>query len=466
MNQADVWFTFINFTFNIDPMNRNYIYSFTLALLILASAGIYFFKNSGEETPTPQLLERQGPIATTSEWLNTKAAIKGLEYNLRTKPADKKNKLLLALAYMQEARVTGQHPHYYPAALELVEDVIDTRNIDEDLLYEATVAKASIQLSLHQFNKALKTGNKALAINNKRASVYGVLCDAYLELGHYEKAIEMADQMTAIRPDLKSYARVSYLREIHGDLPGAIEAMEMAARAGFPGLEQTAWTKFTLGGLYEKVGDLQQADAIYRETLLEYPNYAFAYAGLARIEAKKGNDKAAIELYEKASNIIPEFSFQEGLAHIYKKQGQKLKATKTTKELLEGLEEDQESGHVMNMELAQISMDLQGDYDKALHYTLKEYKERPNNIDVNKTLAKIYYNKNDLKKAVSHINKASITNSQDPGLLCLKGLIAYKAGDRQKGQELVQKSFETNPFMDDAIAHEGRKLLGKTLSKL
>lgn len=445
-------------------MNRKYIYSFSFVLLVLAATGIYFFK-SDSQPPMPQLLERQGPIATTSEWINTKAAIKGLEYNLRTKPGDKKNKLLLALAYMQEARVTGQHPHYYPAALELVEDVIDTRGIDRDLLFEATVAKASIQLSLHQFDKALITGKKALEINDRRASVYGVLCDAYLELGYYEDAINMADQMVAIRPDLKSYARVSYLREIHGDLPGAIEAMEMAAKAGYPGLEQTAWTKYTLGGLYEKKGDLQQANAIYQEILFEYPDYAFAYGGLARLEEKKGNIKEAIALYKKASNIIPEFSFQEGLAHIYKKQGQKGKANSTIKELLEGLEEDQEAGHVMNMELATISMNLLNDYDKALQYTLKEYKKRPGNIDVNKTLANIYYHKNDIKKAVKHINKASVTNSQDPGLLCLKGLIAYKNGQKTTGQKLVQRSFDMNPFMDDAIAIDGKQLISRSFTK-
>lgn len=446
-------------------MNRTYIYSFTLVLLIIAATGIYFFRGD-DQVPMPQLLERQGPIATTSEWLNTKAAIKGLEYNLRTKPGDTKNKLLLALAYMQEARVTGQHPHYYPAALKLVEEVIDNRTTDRDMLYEATVAKASIQLSLHQFDKALETGEKALKINNKRASVYGVLCDANLELGNYEEAITMADRMVEIRPDLKSYARISYLREIHGDMPGAIEAMEMAARAGFPGLEQTAWTKYTLGGLYEKVGDLQQADAIYREALLEYPNYAFAYAGMGRIQDKKGNTEDAIELYEKAANIIPEFSFQEGLAHLYKKQGQKRKAAVTTKELMEGFKEDEEAGHIMNMEIATISIELEEDYEKALQYTLKEYKKRPANIDVNKTLAKIYYHQNDLKRAKMHINKASITNSQDPDLLCVKGLITYKTGNRIKGQQLVQHSFDMNPFMDNAIAKEGKLLLSKSLSKL
>jgi hypothetical protein len=48
--------------------------------------------------------------------------------------------------------------------------------------------------------------------------------------------------MMAIRPDLRSYSRVSYLREIFGDIPGAREAMLMAIQAGYPGQEETAST--------------------------------------------------------------------------------------------------------------------------------------------------------------------------------------------------------------------------------
>ncbi len=45
----------------------------------------------------------------------------------------------------------------------------------------------------------------------------------------------MLNRMVSIRPDIRSYSRISYLREIHGDIPGAIEAMELAVEAGAPG---------------------------------------------------------------------------------------------------------------------------------------------------------------------------------------------------------------------------------------
>jgi tetratricopeptide (TPR) repeat protein len=446
-------------------MKREILYTL-LFILVLAAGTTAFIYNRNYEKPIPPLKQRQGPISISSEWLNTKAAIEGLQYKIRRDKNDTQSKLLLALAYMQEARITGEHPYYYPAALNLVDEVLKRKNADPEVRFEATVAKAMIQLSLHKFEDALKTGNQAKALNPKRASVYGVLCDANLELGNYEEAIKVADKMVAIRPDLMSYARVSYLREIHGDLDGAITAMELAARSGYPGLEQTAWTMYTLGGLYEKKGNLELAKLTYEQILRERPSYAFAIGGLARLQAKGGNTQEAIKLYSEAANIIPEFTFQQELARLYKKTGEHGKARQVTTELIEGFEEDEKAGHVMNMELAHAYIDLKQDYDEALHFALKEYKKRPTNIDVNKTLATIYYYKRDYRRAQGYLKKAKATNSKDPALLCLNGLISYRSGNKSAGEKLVQQALTMNPFMDDNLASEGRSLISKAYTKL
>ncbi|PSR56375.1 transposase [Adhaeribacter arboris] len=446
-------------------MKKNYFYLAGMAIMLVAAV-VFYRKYQNVADPVPPLHERQGPISTTSEWLNTKAAIQGLQRKLREKPGDLKSKLLLGLAYMQEARITGEHPYYYPAALKLIQDVLDHEKSDQVLLYEATVAKATIQLSLHQFAKALETGKEALKINDHGAAVYGVLCDANVELGHYEEAIAMADKMTSLRPDLKSYSRVSYLREIYGDMPGAIEAMNLAVSAGFPGLEQTSWVLVTLGSLYEKTGDLKNAEAQYNKALGQSPNYAFAISGLGRLAVKnKDYDKAA-ELFTKAANILPEFSFQEELVRLYQHQGNTRKAEATMKELLAGLEEDQEAGHVVDLELAHIYLELGKNPDKALTYALKEYKKRPDNIDVCKALAQIYYQKQDFATAASYLKKATRTNSQDAGLVCLEGLVKYHLGNQAEGANLIQKALAINPYQNTALSTEGRNLVNKSISKI
>jgi tetratricopeptide (TPR) repeat protein len=446
-------------------MKKNYLSNILLVLTIAGGLG-WYLTHKKVQAPIPPLRERQGPISTTSEWLNTKAAIQGLQSKLRAKPNDLQSKLLLALAYMQEARVTGEHPYYYPAALQLINDILDQKPENRSLLYEATVAKASIQLSLHQFAEALKTGQEALQYNNHSASIYGVLTDANVELGRYEEAIKTADQMVALRPDLKSYSRVSYLREIHGDMPGAIQAMQMAVSAGYPGLEQTVWTTVTLGNLYEKTGDLKNAALAYNQALAQYPKYAFALAGLGRLAVKNKKEQEALKLFTEAANTLPEFSFQEELVRLYQQKGDKKRADKIMQELLAGMEEDQEAGHIVDLELATIHLELGQNPDEALEYALKEFSRRPDNIEVCKTLAHIYYKKQDYQKASAYLQKATRTNSQDPALLCLNGLVNYRLGKQVPGEALIRKSLSINPYQDTPLSREGKNLLHQSVSKL
>ena len=395
-----------------------------IALVAIAS-GSYFFLSSTKHQ-IPPLLNRQGPISTTSEWTNTKKAIEGLQDQIRQNPSNFKAKWMLALAYMQEARITGEHPYYYPAALDLLDEIIDDASKDDPIVYEATVAKASVMLSLHHFKEALEIGEEVVKTNPHHAEIYGILCDANVELGHYDKAIQAADQMVATKPDLRSYSRISYLREIYGDNDGAIEAMKMAVTAGFPGLEQTAWTRVNLGKLYERKGDMKNAELQYNIALEETPHYAFAVAGLARVEAKKKNYKKAIELYQKAANIIPEFSFTEELAAVYGEMGQKELAKTEATKVIGMLQEDEEAGHYVDLEMANLYAKLLNDYDKALEYANKEYKKRPDNIDVNKSLAYIYFKKKEFAKAKEFMKVATKTKKQDPELAELSKLISLK----------------------------------------
>ncbi len=45
--------------------------------------------------------------------------------------------------------------------------------------------------------------------------------------------------MAALKPSLESFSRIAYVRELHGDLDGAIAAMQEAADIGAVGSE--AW---------------------------------------------------------------------------------------------------------------------------------------------------------------------------------------------------------------------------------
>ena len=232
----------------------------------------------------------------------------------------------------------------------------------------------------------------------------------------------------------------------------------MAVKAGYPGYEQTAWARLTLGNLLEAYGDLDAAEIQYQSALDERENYPFAISALAELEMKRGNTKKAEALLKKAADIIPEFGFYVQLADLYKSTGRNTEAQQTIDEILLMLEDDVQHGHNMNSEYADIYLNLIGDYDKALHYALAEYKKRPDNIDVNKQLAFIFYAKGDYETSETHVVAASKTNSVHPELQCIRGLLAIQNGQNEAGQKDLRASWKANPFQSHVLAEQAQQL--------
>jgi tetratricopeptide (TPR) repeat protein len=408
-----------------------------------------------------ELKMRQGEMASSSEWQNAKAAIESLINEVNTHPENMKAKLQLALAYIQESRISGEHAYYDRTAIRLLDEVLkkDPDNTD------ALCAKATVLLSQHHFADALPLAEKAAVINPYSSAVYGIMTDAYVELGKYNEAVKTADKMVSVRPDLRSYSRVSYLREIFGNYPGAIEAMKLAVSAGYPGLEQSAWTRTYLGRLYEMTGDLPNAQMHYEITLAERPNYAFALSGLGRIEKAKGNYSSAISYFEKAKTQLKDFSFDEELTELYRISNQPQKATNHANETIAALSSLNDKngnahGHYADRELANAYLDNYK-YTFALTHALIEYNRRPDNIDVNQTLAWVHYKRGEYADAERYISVAMRTGSKNPVLLYQAGLIAMKSGHRQQGIAWINEALQLNPFISPLLKWEGKNYLAE-----
>ena len=155
-------------------------------------------------------------------------------------------------------------------------------------------------MSQHHFADGLAVAHKAQQVNPYNAYVYGLLVDGNVEMGNYDTAVSYADRMVSVRPDLTSYSRVSYLREIFGDYNGAIKAMQMAVEAGGAGDEHTEWSRYQLANLYQKTGNYNKADTLYQLSLTVRPDYAYALAGLAQIEVAQKDYTKAINLYNRS----------------------------------------------------------------------------------------------------------------------------------------------------------------------
>ncbi len=386
-------------------------------------------RNSSNNSVTiAPLLDRNEKIQYGNEWDQVQNNFGTLRNRINLNQQDADAKINLALLFAQEARVTGEHGHYFPASLDLLNSALTQDEvITDDLRFLALSSKAGVQLSLHHFTDALQTGKEAVSLNAYNAQIYGVLADAYVELGNYEGAVTMADKMVSIRPDLRSYARVSYLREIYGDLKGAIDAMQLAVSAGFPPYEETAWARYQLARLYEADGDYAEAENQYNQILVHRPDYPFALAALAEREKSRGNIDKAINLLDEAITAIPEVSFYVDKATIYLSKGDKEAGQAIMQDVLAMLQDDEKSGHNMDLYYSEIYSEIFNDQEKALQYAMKEYTVRPLNIEVNKQLALIYSRMQDFESAREHLEKALKTNSKDHVLIELQRSLSVES---------------------------------------
>jgi tetratricopeptide (TPR) repeat protein len=437
-------------------MKKKNIYLLSIAVFIIATTAIvinYNQKQKAKDSYVYELLDRKGPAAQSKEFLAVKKRATDLIAALALNPNDTKSSLKLASLYIQEARETGNYVYYDMAAMHQLKSVL---KLEPDN-FNALVFKALIEMSQHHFADGLTTAAKARAINPYNGYIYGLLVDGNVEMGRYDSAVVYADKMVSVRPDLTSYSRVSYLREIYGDYTGAIKAMKMAVETGGAGDEHTEWTRVQLGSLYEKVGDYKKADTLYQYSLALRPGYAYAIAGLGRVALANKDYKKAIGYFEQADSLINDNAMKEELVDIYQITGDSAKAQVIANAVIADLSKDAKAanddeniGHYADKELAYAYLKIK-DVDKALEHALLEYNRRPDNIDVNEAIAWVYYNKGDYAKALPYIKVALKTNSKNPTLLSRAGLIFYKAGNKTMAKTLLQAATSSNAYIAQSL---------------
>jgi tetratricopeptide (TPR) repeat protein len=443
---------------------KNKIFYPFLFIFFIASVGFIVMKQQRneriKETIVYTLLPRKGMLTKTDEWINTKKNIDILQKKITADPADTKSIIALANYFILEARATGNYAYYDKAAMKLVNDIIkmDANN------FEALTLKSLIYLNQHHFADGLAVAQQAKNIIPYNAFVHGILVDGNVEMGNYDSALACAQIMMNIRPDLRSYARVAYLREIHGDNNGAITAMKKAIDAGAPGDEATEWSRIQIGHLYENIGDLKNAEMNYQIALNERPGYMYALAGMAHLALAEKDYNKAINYYQQAQKDANEGAFKEELATTYFLSGQKDKAIELTNEVITELTKnakaanaDESIGHYADKELAYAYLSI-NNYDKALEHALLEYNRRPKNIEVNETVAWMYYKKGKVSKALPYLKVAKSTNSKNPTLLCRAGLIYAKNGDASNAKKYLQEGLKNNPNIDETLKAEAMQV--------
>ena len=237
-------------------------------------------------------------------------------------------------AQEQIAKHPGHYPYYNELAMACARRARETSDAawygraEEALKRSFAIAPDNFEglkvwtwllLGRHEFARALESATRLNQRTPDDITVYGYLADANVELGNYDAAVAAAQWMLNLRPgNVAGLTRAAYLRELHGDLGGAIELMQMAYDATpYEQTEDRAWLLTQLAHLDLLSSDLSNAERYATGALGLFPDYHYALGVLAQVRlAQKRYDEAAALLrrrYEMASHAENLYALAEAL---------------------------------------------------------------------------------------------------------------------------------------------------------
>lgn len=199
----------------------------------------------------------------------------------------------LALALSRRARETSD-PAFYARALEAADKALALAPDD----FGALKARAWALLGRHEFAAALELARALNARAPDDVMVYGLLTDAYVELGRYAEAEKACQWMLDLRPaNVPAMTRAAYLRELFGDVEGALALMRESLEQTSPSeTEDRAWMLTQAGHLHLLAGRLEEAGRTVEQALAAFPGYHYALGTLARVRAAQGRHAEAVAL--------------------------------------------------------------------------------------------------------------------------------------------------------------------------
>jgi tetratricopeptide (TPR) repeat protein len=375
---------------------------------------------------------------------STDVRISKLQATVRAAPLRADGWTLLAGAYLQKVRETGD-AGFYVRAQGAVSRALSLKPGDAGALTQLS----ALELSRHDFRAGLADAERARAAAPMVDQPFGTLVDALVELGRYDQAGRTLQEMVDRKPDLAAYARVSYFRELHGDLPGALSAMRAAVSAGGAVPEQDAYVRSLLGGLELQVGQVDAAVRDYRGALTAMRNYPAAEAGLAQADVARGRLAPAIARLKRVVAQLPLPQYVIALGEAQAAAGHRAAAQRSYALVRAEVTLQQRAGVNADVELALFEAD-HGSPSRAVALGRRAWAAAPS-VRSADALGWALHSAGHARAALGWARRALALGSRDPAFLAHAGLIARGAGHPELGASWL------------ARARAGRAALGANL---
>jgi len=419
------------------------------AVVVGASVGrvVFFTPQSSIGADVPRVIASGDSSA---------AAITALEHRVADTPTDVRALQVLGTSYVHRATQTAD-PTYY----DLAQRAFDRADAVRSGLDDTDLGRGVLALSRHEFAAALDLGARVHEHNPQNPDALAVMVDAQVELGHYDDASASLQQLLDLHPGLPAYARLSYVRELHGDVVGAMRAMRQAdiAANGVAGDRATVAT--FLGDLELGRGRVAAAGDEYRAALRLQPDLPLARLGAARVAALQGRRHAAIQSLQALVRERPLPAAVVLLGDLQALDGAATAANRSFDLVRTIGRLQQSSGQVIDLEMAIFEADHSDGpaaAARALELARRAYDARPDNVFVNDALAWALFRSGDTSGALPFVDRALRLGTPDTLLHYHAAVIASAAGQDQRARTEIQTVLRGNPGFSFRYADDARAL--------
>ena len=385
---------------------------------------------------------------------------------LRQNPSDDKVWVRLGDTLMQKPRETAD-PRFYAVAEQAYNQALSRNPNNAD----AMTGLAWVSGDRNHFAKSSEWANKAVALNPKDNTAYGLLGDAAAATGHYDDAYAHYQKMLDIRPDIASYSRGAKLLYQDGNSRKAMWLMIKAVKTGSPYAENTAWCRIQLAEMLFDQGALLPAEQTLQAVLKTTPNDAEALATLAKFKAARKDIPAAIALYKKSATIAPDPETLTALGDLYALSGDNANAEKQYIAVEALYKKNTDAGIDEHRRIAKFDADHDRHLPEALQ--LAEQDKDSLNITDADTLAWCLYKNGRQDEAKAAVKTALARRTPEAEIVFHAGMIYAKDGDRVLGGKCLASALSLNPYFNlrdakiaaDTLAQLGSKPPAKSIAK-
>ncbi|GLZ41941.1 tetratricopeptide repeat protein [Actinokineospora sp. NBRC 105648] len=361
---------------------------------------------------------------------------------LRRTPRDPATWALLGTAYIEQARVTGDAT-YYPKAQGALEKSLAQQ---ADGNGPALIGLGALANARHEFGTARDWGERARVAAPDTAEVYGVLADAYTQLGQAEQATAAVQRMLDLEPGVASFTRAAYDLELHGRVDDAREALDRALAASVS-VADASFCRYHLGELAFDSGKLDEAEAHYADGLRADPTNAALLQGRAKVAAARGRTDEAIAGYRDLVARVPLPQYLHEYALLLTAAGQPADSQFAVLDKQRTLA--QASGAVDDLADSVVAAD-RGDAATALRLAEAEWGRRQNVLVADAMAWALHLNGRDAE-ALSYADKAAALGWRNATFLFHRGVILAGLGRAGDAVSTLEEALRVNP--DFSLLH-------------